>query len=48
VAGLGVGNGVLRFVKQRLQGFMTIPLPDTSAYLGLSEYSTRRLCCTHR
>jgi hypothetical protein len=37
VAGLGVGNGVLRFVKQRLQGFMTVPLPDTSAYLGLCE-----------
>lgn len=34
VAGLGVGNGVLRFAKQRLQGFVTVPLPETRAYLG--------------
>lgn len=37
MAGLGVGNGVLRFVKQRLQGYLTIPLPDTSAYLGFGK-----------
>ncbi len=36
MAGLGLGSGVLRFVKQRLQGFMTVPLPDTSAFLSLS------------
>ena len=46
MAGLGVGNGVLRFVKQRLQGFMTVPLPDTSAYLGLSECIMQTLCHT--
>lgn len=45
MAGLGVGNGVLRFVKQRLQGFMTVPLPDTSAYLGLSECFLQCPCC---
>ena len=37
VAGLGFGSNLLRFVKQRLQGFATVPLPDTSAYLALSE-----------
>lgn len=36
MAGLGLGNGVLRFVKQRLQGFATVPLPDTSAFLSFS------------
>ena len=37
LAGLGIGNSVLRFAKQRLQGVATIPLPDTTAYLSFGK-----------
>lgn len=35
VAGLALGAGVARFVRQHLQGRLTLPLPDTTAFVSL-------------
>ena len=40
LAGLGIGNSVLQFAKQRLQGDGTIPLPDTTAYFSFGKSAT--------
>eukprot|EP00208_Stichococcus_sp_RCC1054_P001202 CAMPEP_0206145992 /NCGR_PEP_ID=MMETSP1473-20131121/29170_1 /ASSEMBLY_ACC=CAM_ASM_001109 /TAXON_ID=1461547 /ORGANISM="Stichococcus sp, Strain RCC1054" /LENGTH=448 /DNA_ID=CAMNT_0053542405 /DNA_START=138 /DNA_END=1481 /DNA_ORIENTATION=- len=36
VAGLALGSGVPRFLRQHLQGYLAVPLPETSAFVSLA------------